>query len=217
MNDFIKPTKAEKIPWSGKIVSIQPRIRLTRSFDQRSHTYLGYVLRLQGNVGGEEREFIIAIGKEAHAKHGSRVGDSVSGEGARVSDPDLETAELYKISNLKVGERGSEQTETPPPWHGVPPELPVYRTRGHRRLAARTYETKCSNCIWGCLMPVEMIVDQWNPHHRRYRTETFCYGPLSCPSYAAGPKRVVPGRKGMSWEEPDWVDEEAVSHRGPDE
>jgi len=128
-------------------------------------------------------------------------------------------ADLFRpqCSFLKVGERGSEQTGTLPPWYGVPPELPVYRARGHRRLAARTYEIKCSSCIWGCLMPVEMIVDQWNPHHRRYRTETFCYGPLSCPSYAAGPKRVVRGRKGMSWEEPDWVDKEAVSHRSQDE
>jgi hypothetical protein len=27
----------------------------------------------------------------------------------------------------------------------------------------------------------------------------------------------VPGRKGMTWEEADWVDEEATAHRGPDE
>jgi len=27
----------------------------------------------------------------------------------------------------------------------------------------------------------------------------------------------VPGRKGMQWEEEDWVDEEATAHRGGDE
>ena len=32
----------------------------------------------------------------------------------------------------------------------------------------------CWNCIWGCWMPVEVIIDQWNPSRRRYRTETFC-------------------------------------------
>jgi hypothetical protein len=26
----------------------------------------------------------------------------------------------------------------------------VYRERGHRRLAARTFHEKCWNCIWGC-------------------------------------------------------------------
>lgn len=66
-------------------------------------------------------------------------------------------------------------------------------------------------------MPVEMIIDQWNPRVREHRVETFCYGPKSCPLYRAGPTRKVPGRKGMSWEEKDWVDEEATEHRGPDD
>jgi len=66
-------------------------------------------------------------------------------------------------------------------------------------------------------MSVEMIIDQWNPQYRRYRIETFCYGPKSCRFYKAGPTRKVPGRKGMTWEEEDWVDEEATAHRGPDE
>ena len=99
----------------------------------------------------------------------------------------------------------------------MPPTLEVYRARGHRRLAARTYDTKCSACIWGCQMAVEMIVDHWNPSVRRYRRETFCYGPKSCTSYKAGPTRKVPGRKGMSWEEEDWVDDDATAHRGPDD
>ena len=71
--------------------------------------------------------------------------------------------------------------------------------------------------MWGCEMSVEMIIDQWNPSNVRYRRETFCYGPKSCPAYKPGPTRKVPGRKGMSWEEEDWVDEEATAHRGPDE
>jgi len=34
-----------KVTWFGRIASIQPRIRLMRSFDERSHSYLGYVLQ----------------------------------------------------------------------------------------------------------------------------------------------------------------------------
>ncbi|VAX34096.1 hypothetical protein MNBD_NITROSPIRAE03-308, partial [hydrothermal vent metagenome] len=30
-------------------------------------------------------------------------------------------------------------------------------------------------------------------------------------------KRMVPGRKGMSYTEEDWVDEEETSHRGVDD
>lgn len=67
-------------------------------------------------------------------------------------------------------------------------------------------------------MPVELIVDQWNPRVRGHRFETFCYGPKSCPAYRAGPTRKAPGRKkGMQWEEEDWVDEGATAHRGADE
>jgi len=42
-------------------------------------------------------------------------------------------------------------------------------------------------------------------------------GIKGCPLYRSGPKRKVPGRKGMTWVEEDWVDEEHISHRGPDE
>ena len=66
-------------------------------------------------------------------------------------------------------------------------------------------------------MPVEMIINQWNPSRRRYRIETFCYGPLACWLYQAGPARTVPGRRGMTYTEEDWVDDEATSHRGPEE
>jgi len=206
-----------KTPFNGVLASVQPRIRLTRSFDERSYTYLGYVLRVRGSLGTELREFLVAIGEAAHAQHQFRAGDGVSGEGVPVADTRLETAELYKVSALGVIERGPEATAPPPPWIGVPPALPVYRERGHRRLDARTYDARCTSCIWGCRMAVEMIIDQWNPSQRRYRQETFCYGPLSCPVYKAGPTRKVPGRKGMSWEEEDWVDQDAVSHRGPDD
>ena len=58
---------------------------------------------------------------------------------------------------------------------------------------------------------------QWNPSKRRYRTETFCYGPFSCPVYESGPVRKVPGRHGMTYTEEDWVDVEATSHRRLDE
>ena len=104
-----------------------------------------------------------------------------------------------------------------PPWQDVPPPRAIYRERGHRRLDAKTYESKGTACMWGCRMPVEMIVDQWKPEVRRYREESFCYGPLSCSVYRAGPRRSVPGRNGMTWVEDDWVDDEEVRHRTPDE
>lgn len=209
--------KIDKISWRGRIISIQPRIRLMRSFDERSHTYLGYTLQLEGIIGDEKKVFIIAVGKGAHAKHQFRIDDTVSGMSLPVSDPRTETAEYYKTSKLKIIDRGHYSQSDGPPYHTGPPLLEVYRERGHRRLDSRTYRSKCNTCIWGCLMPVEVIVDHWNPSNKKYRFETFCYGPISCPLYRAGPTRKVPGRRGMTCEEEDWVDEEAVSHRGDDD
>ena len=114
-----------------------------------------------------------------------------------VQNPELETAAYYKASKIKVIASPDDQLPEPPPWMGVAPDLPTYRQRGHRRLDARTYSAKCTTCTWGCRMPVEMIIDQWNPANKRYRFETWCYGPKSCALYKAGPVRTVPGRKGM--------------------
>jgi len=206
-----------KISFKGIIISVQPRIRLIRSFDERSHNYLGYSLCIRGWIDGTEREFSVGIGKVSQQKHRFCAGDEVSGECLPVTDRRLEPVEFYKASKLKKVGRKLKTAAVPPPWEVIPPEIEEYRERGHRRLAARTYTAKCSTCIWGCLMPVEIIIDNWNPGRRQYRTETFCYGPLSCNLYAAGPTRKVPGRKGMVYEEEDWVDEEETGHREMDE
>ena len=210
-------SKQEKISWSGRLVSVQPRIRLTRFFDERQHTYQGYVLRIEGMCGGEAGEFLIAMGKAAHEKHQFQVGMELSGLSAPVADQRLETAGLYKTSGIKIEKDVDDVSPEDPPFLGIPPDLETYRERGHRRLDARTHASKCVACIWGCRMPVEIIVDHWNPSKKRYRFETFCYGPKSCPFYRSGPTRKVPGRRGMTWEEEDWVDDEATSHRGRDD
>ena len=123
-----------------------------------------------------------------------------TGPGRGDRGPRLETA-IYKASGLKILAKASEAASSSPPFLGVAPTLEVYRERGHRRLSATTYNTKCQACLWGCEMAVEMTIDQWNPSNVRYRRETFCYGPMSCAFYKAGPTRKVPGRSGMSWEE----------------
>jgi len=212
-----KGHKNLKVVWKGTIEGIQPRIRLMRSYDERSHTYLGYELIINGVVEGENREFIVAIGKAAQSKNCFQAGDLVRGMSEPVPDERLEEANFYKTSKLQILERHSGKIEKSPPWHGVVPDLDTYRRRGHRRLEARTYDLKCHSCMWGCRMPVEMIIDHWNPSHKKYRFETFCYGPKSCSFYSSGPTRKVPGRRGMTWEEEDWIDEEATAHRSLDE
>ncbi len=210
-------THVPGLAWSGRLVAVQPRIRLIRSFDERHHNYQGYVLRIDGRCGDRTGEFLIAVGKGAHEKHRFCVGMDLSGFSIPVGDPRLEAAGFYETSGIKICKEAKTGTSEVPPFQGVPPGLETYRSRGHRRLDTRTYEKKCTTCIWGCRMPVEMIIDHWNPSQKRYRFETFCYGPKSCSLYRAGATRKVPGRKGMSYTEEDWVHEDATSHREPDE
>ncbi len=207
----------DKSVFTGKIISIQPRIRLIRSFDESSHSYLGYSITLEGEFEDLNKTYSIGIGKAAQRKHQFRVNDIIGGECVPVPDKNAEPVEYYKVSRLQRIVSGKEGSISAP-WELVPPELEVYRERGHRRLSARTYETKCSSCMWGAKMPVEIIIDNWNPQGQvLYRFETFCYGPRDCNLYKAGPNRKVPGRKGMVYVEEDWVDELNIEHRDLDE
>lgn len=205
-----------KVAWSGRLLGVQPRIDLTRSFDQRYHSYLGYLLRVEGEVDGALRSFTVRIGPGTQAKHAFRAGDRVSGAAHPAADPENEAADFLRTSAIKL-DRKERPITKPPPWIGVPPALSVYRERGHRRLDARTFETSCLACQWGCRMAVTLIVDQWRPEVVRRRFEAFCYGPKSCPRYRAGPARKAPGRGGISYTEEDWIDEEATAHRGPND
>ena len=212
------PTPTRKIAWFGELTSIQPRIRMVRSYDEHSHVYLGHVLFLNGTIDLVERKFSVAIGAGAHAKHQFRVGDVVSGLGVQVADPQLETAELYKVSRLKLDARtATSPASAGPPWHSVPIALEDYRARGHRRLDATRYEEQCRSCVWGCKMVVEIVKDNWKGIVTGVREETFCYGPKSCVHYKAGPKRRAPGRGDAVYVEEDWIDADATSHRGPDD
>jgi hypothetical protein len=208
---------SDKIAWQGRLISVQPRITLSRSFDIRYHNYLGYVLGVDGTHGDESGEFLVAVGKSAHEKYQFRTGIKLSGLSAPVLYRRAETAPYYKTSGIKILDMPESSPPAGPPFPGIPPDLPTYRERGHRRLDPRTYGARCSTCIWGCRMPVEMIIDQWNPSQKKYRFETFCYGPKSCKLYKAGQIRKVPGRKGMVYEEEDWVDEEYTAHRAQDD
>ena len=189
---------------------------MIRSFDERSHNYLGYSIFIKGFMDDVESEFSVGIGKAAQQKHEFRAGDEIEGECLPVEEEKLEPVAFYKAAKLKKTGLVSTPTAAPP-WEIIPPELDTYRSRGHRRLASQTYTNKCATCIWGCRMPVEIIIDNWNPSRKKYRFETFCYGPLSCKLYKAGPTRKVEGRNGMIYEEEDWVDEEATGHRELDE
>jgi hypothetical protein len=48
-----------KVSWSGKIISVRPRIRLTRSFDQRTHSLEFIEIYFKGDKENEDRDRIL--------------------------------------------------------------------------------------------------------------------------------------------------------------
>jgi hypothetical protein len=84
-----------KAGWKGLVVSVQPRIRLTRSFDERTHSYLGYALRINGTVGGTGGEFTVGIGKVTQEKFRIQVGCTVSGQSQWVPDGIAEAGNCF--------------------------------------------------------------------------------------------------------------------------
>ena len=202
-----------KISWTGQVIGVQPRIKMRRIHSRRDHSYPGYALWLRGTIGDQQRSFVVAIGKGAHAKHSFGVGDHVQGLGLPVANPDTEIAELYKVSGLSVTARHEGPLPDAPPYLELAPDLPSYRARGHQRLDEIVFLTRCGACRWGCEMVVEVTPDPSRPAVKFLRRETFCYGPKNCACYVAGPNRVVPGRDDDSWTEPDSVDADETKHR----
>ena len=100
-------TVTHKVSWSGKVTSVQPRIKLLRSFDQRSHSYVGYSLGLYGDIDGEERNFSVGIGKSTHVKHRFKVGDEISGETCSVWD--LSSHKKYNRDYLSIDSKEAEK------------------------------------------------------------------------------------------------------------
>lgn len=119
----------EKMLFRGVVTSIQPRIRVLRSFDRDSPSYLGYALTLLDATSG--RTYSIGIGVGSQQKHQFRVGMTISGSCIAVLEPHLESVDYYRASKLK---RLSESPEdrTSPPWRIAPPPISVYRSLSPR-------------------------------------------------------------------------------------
>ena len=194
---------SEKLDWTGRLISVQPRIRLTRSFDARHHIYLGYALHIRGRIGDERRRFSVGVGRAAHDKHQFEVGQDITGQAAPVSDPNLEPVEFYKASGLHVVARQESDTE-PPPWLSVPPPLEVYRSRGHRRLAARDLRHTLCKLHVGLQNPGYPHHRPVEPHHPAIpfrdvllRPQILRALPPGANPQGAGPSRHVLGRGGL--------------------
>ena len=154
---------SSKVSFEGEIVSIQPRTRVWRYLtDNRTHYHLGYNIFIEGCSSEGEKQFTVAISEKQQLKGLFRICDVIKGT-----------------------------AWTAPPWIIMIPPMQVYEDRGARLLSKSLWKTKCFKCIWANMANVEIQWD-FDKDIKKYRFETFCYGPKSCKFYKMGRARSVP-------------------------
>ena len=206
----------EKIEWQGTIVSIQPRTTVWRyKLDNRTHYHRGYNLFLEGEARGIKARFSVAISEKQQEKTVFRIGDVAKGTAWTKRYDVSDYADYYRAGGLKITKRAEQTATTPPPYLIEPPDMATYERRGARMLSTSCYKGKCFQCVWATMSAVEIEYD-WGVS-KKYRFESFCYGPKSCKFYKMGKPRAVPYKGYGSTFDVGWMDDLCTDRRGWDD
>ena len=209
--------RSQKIKWRGKIVTIQPRTRVWRYVtDNRTHYHIGYNLLINGSSDDGKTEFWVAISEKQQQKSGFQIGDTIAGSGWTKKYPEREFADYYRAGSLKIIDCERDLKQTAAPWTGALPELQTYEERGARMLSKSAWQGKCLTCYWAAMANVEI---QWDFDRdiKKYRFETYCYGPKSCRYYKMGRGRSVPYKNRGSAIDDGYLDELCTEGRDADD
>jgi len=175
-----RPAPKGKVTWEGRVCGVQPRLKLGRPQDEDEFFPAGYALRVEGEIEGEPQEFSVGIGPAAQKKHTIGVGDTVSGVALAVDDPFSSPVDFYRVSKLKVLERGQAAELPTPPFRGPGPALEDYRGLTPRRLARSALaQEPCGVCHWGSRVQVAGLPEYDEPLLQA------CFGPTDCSAFVA--------------------------------
>lgn len=218
MANNVLENKASKVNWQGEIVSIQPRTRVWRYLaDNRTHFHLGYNLFVDGNSSEGKKQFTVAISEKQQFKMLFKIGDVTEGTAWKKKYVEREFADYYKAGSLKILSKSVENLEMlAPPWTMLTPMMQTYEERGARLLSKSLWKTECFKCIWANMANVEIQWD-FDKEIKKYRFETFCYGPRSCKRYKMGRARSVPYKDRDSAIDDGYLDELCTERRDEEE
>jgi hypothetical protein len=206
-----------RIRWQGRIESVQCRAWVWRyKTDNRTHHHLGFNLWVRGEADGKEGRFIVAVSDTQHGGIQFRIGDVVKGTAWPCIKAKHDIADYYRAGGFKVLSRADTQSQPAgPPFTGLLPPIETFRVRGARMLDAKLWRKQCFSCMWANKSAVEIEYKFGNV--KRYRKETFCYGPRSCPFYDMGPPRQVPYFDTLPCVDNGCMDDLCTELRGEDE
>lgn len=209
---------SSKVNWQGEIVAIQPRARVWRYLaDNRTHYLLGYNLFISGSSSDGKNQFAVAISEKQQQKDLFRIGDVIQGTAWTKKYEEREFADYYRAGAIKLLERvATNVIKLPPPWIMNVPAMLTYEERGARMLSKSLWKTKCFKCVWANMSNVEIQWD-FDKNIKKYRFETFCYGPKSCKFYKMGRERSVPYKNRGSAVDDGYLDELCTEGRDDDD
>jgi hypothetical protein len=147
-------------------------------------------LFLEGEVNGNKATFSLAISEKQQEKFAFRICDNATGTAWTKLNGVNDYADYYRVGKLKIISHAEKIETKPPPYLISPPDMATYKLRGARMLALNSYKGKCFQCAWAAMAAVE-IEYNWGKT-KKYRFESFCYGPTSCDFYKMGRARAVP-------------------------
>lgn len=206
-----------KIKWEGTIRSIQPRTRVWRYITHnRTHFHVGYNIFFAGKSEEGLTEFSIAISEKQQQKGNFQIGDRLKGTAWTKRYPKREFADYYRAGSLKILQRDEKPIRKTCPWTGRVPEMDTYEKRGARMLSKSLWKGKCFTCYWATMSNVEIQWD-FDRNIKRYRFESFCYGPKSCKNYKMGRSRSVPYKNRDSATDDGWLDAICTENRDWDD
>ncbi len=149
-------------------------------------------------------------------KRDLHIGDEIKGTGWTKKYPECEYADFYRTGALKkIQENNVAPIKDGSPWLSEVPELSVYDWRGCRMLDKKCWSGKCFQCKWACMANVS-IEYNWGVT-RKFRFESFCYGPKNCKLYKMGRPRAVPYKGCGSSNDEGWLDEICTENRDDEE
>jgi len=214
MNAKAPQQSASRIRWQGQIESVQCRAWVWRyKMDNRTHHHLGFNLFLKGEAGERQGRFIVAVSDTRHTKLKFRIGDVFKGTAWPCIKAKHDIADFYRAGGFKVVSHADEHADSSgPPFAGLLPPIDVFEWRGARMLDAKLWRKRCFACMWANKSAVE--IEYKFGKVKRYRKETFCYGPRSCPLYDMGPARQVPYLDSFPSLDEGWMDDLCTEQRG---
>jgi len=159
----------------------------------------------------------VAISEKQQQTGDFHIGDVVQGTAWTKEYPEREFADYYRAGSIKhISKAASNIMTIPPPWIMSPPDMQTYQDRGARMLSLSCWKTKCFRCIWASMSNVEIQWD-FDKNIKKYRFESFCYGPKSCKYYKMGRARAVPYKGRDSALDEGWLDDLCTEGRDYDE